>query len=115
MWHNFLADDLANQLNSDTAVLECRQASKPKLGEIYQRYVLTRVSPDEVISEYREAIKARPKDASYHYKLGETLFGCGRLDEALPAYEQAVALEPENNWYKFKLETVKSQVSQVAP
>ena len=111
MWHNFLADDLANQLADDKVFMERRRASQPGIREIIERFVLTRVSPDEVISEYREAVKWRPKNASYQFKLGETLLGCGRLDEAIAAYEQAVALEPDNNWYQFQLGTAKAKKS----
>ncbi|MDO8586340.1 MAG: WG repeat-containing protein [Armatimonadota bacterium] len=107
MYHNHLADDLAARIDDDATLLTCRQASKPKLGEIYRRYVLTRVSPDEVIYEYREAVKASPKEASYHSKLGQALLNCGRLDEAVAEYEQAAALEPDNTYYKSRVEAIR--------
>ena len=110
-WHGVLARDFERQLDSDNAFTSCQQAVKPTLAEIYQRYVLARVNPDEVFSQYREAIKDEPKDASYHFRFGEALPAWGRTDEALAEYRQAVALEPDNKSYKSKLEALEAQIA----
>ncbi len=112
MYHNYLATDLADQMGKDADFLTCREQARPKLGDIYQRYMLTRISPDEVISEYRAAIQARPKEASYQSKLGAVLLDCGRLDEALAAFQEAAKLEPENTYYQSQVETVKTQMGE---
>jgi hypothetical protein len=112
MYHNFLADSFANQLKSDVDFISCQQAARPRLGEILQRYILTRMSPDEVISEYKEAIAAKPQEANYHSKLAETLVTCGRLDEAVAEYEKAVALESSNSYFYIRLGLLKAQAAQ---
>ena len=110
LYHNYLANWLADLAKGDAAFVECRQAARPDLGEIYRRYLLTRISPDEVISEYRAAVTAEPKNASYHSKLGQALLDSGRSAEALAEYEQAVTLEPDNSYYKSRVEVVRAQV-----
>ena len=45
---------------------------------------------------YRLALAARPDDATAVFNLGVALEDLARADEALAAYESAVAIDPEN-------------------
>ncbi len=45
--------------------------------------------------ELRKLLESRPKDPDLHYSLGVVLRAQGKLDEALAAYEKALAIDPE--------------------
>jgi len=49
---------------------------------------------DGAISAYREALRRGPDNPAAHNELGIALRGRGRLDEALPEFERAVAMAP---------------------
>ena len=49
---------------------------------------------DGAISAYREALRRGPDNPAAHDELGIALRGRGRLDEALPEFERAVAMAP---------------------
>jgi tetratricopeptide (TPR) repeat protein len=54
-------------------------------------------SDDPVEQEYRTQIKVNPNDAAPLAGLANYLGNTGRVDEAIPLYEQSLELEP-NNW-----------------
>jgi tetratricopeptide (TPR) repeat protein len=58
-------------------------------------------STDAVEAEYLARIKAEPNDASAMAGLGSYLGQTGRVDEAIPWYEKALALEPENTEFRY--------------
>jgi len=51
-------------------------------------------SYDEVIAEFREAVRLAPGFAEAHYGLGDALGLSGALDEAVAEFRQAVELKP---------------------
>ncbi|MCJ7664096.1 MAG: WG repeat-containing protein, partial [Desulfobacterales bacterium] len=118
-WHVALADNLKEQEERDTEFMECqrpvsamhfiecRSPIVPTLAEIYQRYVVTRANPDEVIAEFRQAITLEPKNALYHAKLAEALFARGSIKEALAECQQADTLKLDNIYYKSVVEGIK--------
>lgn len=107
-YHNYLARDLEELADNNTGFISCHQADRPTLPEIYERYVLTRVAPDEVVSEYREAAKASPKNASYHSDLAGALVSNGQTAEALTEYEAALQLNPDNSYYQSRIDQLKA-------
>lgn len=58
-------------------------------------------SADAVEAEYLSRIDADPNDASAMAGLGNYLGNTGRVDEAIPWYEQAIALEPDNMDFRY--------------
>lgn len=48
---------------------------------------------DELIEKFKEQIKINPANVMAHYKLGETLHGAGRKDEAIAEYRKALKLD----------------------
>jgi tetratricopeptide (TPR) repeat protein len=50
---------------------------------------------DEAYQSYREAIRANPRYAEARLNLGVLLYEDKNLQEALPLFQQAVALKPE--------------------
>ena len=69
LYRKRLADDFADQMASDRAFIECQQTIGPRLGEIYERFVLTRVDPDEAIPEYEKALEIEPTNGYYYIRL----------------------------------------------
>jgi Flp pilus assembly protein TadD len=51
---------------------------------------------DEAIDLFRRGSAARPGDASALVSLGIAYASTGRLDEAIAAFEKAVAMDPKN-------------------
>jgi Tfp pilus assembly protein PilF len=50
----------------------------------------------EAEEAYRSALRANPREATYHYYLGETLSRRGRASDALACYERALKLKPQH-------------------
>ncbi|MFC2019839.1 tetratricopeptide repeat protein [Chloroflexota bacterium] len=50
---------------------------------------------DEAISEYDEAIRLDPQDATVYYKRGLTYYHLGQFERALKDYSKAVSLDPK--------------------
>lgn len=51
---------------------------------------------DEAIDAYKQAIVAKPENASYYNNLGNLLGRTGKIDEARAAYTKAAELDPPN-------------------
>ena len=49
---------------------------------------------DQAIAAYREAIRLKPDEASYHASMGFALQLDGKVDEAITAYREAIRLKP---------------------
>jgi tetratricopeptide (TPR) repeat protein len=109
--HRLLGGHLEDLMNDEIAFIGCQQPAKPTLPEIYERRVRERISPDEMLTQYREAVKAEPENDYSHFRLGKALLLCGANDEALAEYEQAITLKPSNDWYKTQLEVAKMQIA----
>lgn len=56
---------------------------------------------EQAIRSFKHAIALEPDNAEYHYKLSITYARSGRLTLALQSAEQACALEPAHETYKF--------------
>ena len=50
---------------------------------------------DEAISQYQEAIRLRPGNASAHNNLGNALARKGQMDEAIRQFQEALRLQPD--------------------
>ncbi|MDG2441929.1 MAG: tetratricopeptide repeat protein, partial [Luminiphilus sp.] len=103
-----LAQAQAENGETDQAVASYRSALELEndLAEAYRGLVailFARQHYAEVITLCNEMIRARPDYHAAHADLGTALQACGRMDEAMVAYGQAVALNPQNldarsNW-----------------
>ena len=72
-----------------------RPVSRAGRGEDYQ------VKLDEVVAEYREAIRLDPGFGDAYYRLGKALAAQGKVAEAIAAYDKAIELRAggENIYY----------------
>lgn len=109
--HRLLGGHLESLMNDEIGFIACQQPAKPTLPEIYERRVRARVSPDEMLTQYHEAVKAEPENDYCHYRLGKALLLCGLNDEALTEYQQAITLKPSSDWYKTELELAKTELA----
>lgn len=84
-----------------------RDAAKQKLADL----------SDKAVAEFQAAQKAAPeKDANLHLiwaKLGEAYDVAGRNDEAISAYQQAVAAKPDSAGYYNNLGNVLARAGKV--
>ncbi len=55
--------------------------------------------PDDALRHGRLALEAHPENAQVQYTMGLLLDAAGRSADALPYYERAVQLEPDNELY----------------
>ena len=55
-------------------------------------------NPDSAISEYEEAIRAKPRMFQAHGNLGLLLIDKGRTDEAMQQLREALAINPRDEW-----------------
>jgi tetratricopeptide (TPR) repeat protein len=53
---------------------------------------------DGAAASFRAALEHDPKDVGVRLDLGDMLCSAGRVDEGLAAYEEALELEPGNDW-----------------
>lgn len=109
--HRLLGGKLEGLISDEIAFIGCQQPTKPTLAEIYERRVRARVSSDEMLSQYREAVKAEPENDYCHFRLGKALLLCGLNDEAVGEYQKAIDLKPGNQWYGTQLELAKEQIA----
>ena len=54
----------------------------------------------EALVLFQEALNINPKDAAANYETARVLTALGRSDEALVAAKMAIAISPDNMWYK---------------
>jgi tetratricopeptide (TPR) repeat protein len=70
---------------------------------------------EQVVLCYREAIGLQPQDATLHTNLGTALARLGRLTEAIPQFEAAVAIDPGLEAAKHNLESARSMLQSRKP
>jgi len=70
---------------------------------------------EEVVLCYREAIGLQPRDATLHTNLGTALARLGRLTEAIPQFEAAVAIDPDLEAAKHNLASARSMLQLQKP
>ena len=86
-----------------------------KLAEAHFRYALSLDRERQlaaVISELHQAIQRAPHVAIYHYHLGLAYHRKGQHKRAIPAYEQALKLDPDNQRFQKHLEFVRVELGQ---
>lgn len=79
----------------DRSERDARGGSLAALGELSRLYHANGFSP-EAIQCYQALLHADPTNARWPHLLAQLLASYGRLDEALPAEQQAVALAPNH-------------------
>ena len=67
---------------------------------------------DKAIEVYRAAIEAMPENAFFDRSLGRILEQENRLDEALAAYESAVAKDPDSEFYAGLVEATRRRLDR---
>ena len=86
-----------------------------KLAEAHFRYALSLDRERQlaaVISELHQAIQRAPYVAIYHYHLGLAYHRRGQHKRAIPAYEQALKLDPDNQRFQKHLEFARAELGQ---
>ena len=76
------------------------------------RALLESGQPAEAIRVLEETAKLRPEAAQPHALLGGIHYGEGRLEEAVSAYRQAVAREPQHARYQARLAEILAQAGR---
>jgi cytochrome c-type biogenesis protein CcmH/NrfG len=71
-------------------------AALPMLGAYGNKRALRQMAEDR-IAQYLGAIGFDPKNAAAHAYLADAYMECGRVDDAIAAYETAIALSPEHS------------------
>jgi predicted Zn-dependent protease len=66
---------------------------------------------EKALSVVNGLIEERPEDPYFHELKGQMLFENGRIDEALPAYQKAVELAPEQPLIRMGLAEVQLQTN----
>jgi len=101
---------LTNAGSLDAALIDLKRAEslRPELGEIYAsrgNVLFYQSSFEEALAEYDRGITAGMKKLhAAHYDRGLALEQLGRIDEAKDAYRQSIALAPEFELAKARLE-----------
>lgn len=67
---------------------------------------------DKAIEVYRAAIEAMPENAFFDRSLGRILEQENRLDEALAAYESAMAKDPDSEFYADLVEATRRRLDR---
>ena len=86
-----------------------------KLAEAHFRYALSLDREHQltgVISELHQAIQRAPHVPIYHYHLGLAYHRKGQHKRAIPAYEQALKLDPDNQRFQKHLEFARVESGQ---
>ncbi|KAI9255177.1 hypothetical protein BDA99DRAFT_442302 [Phascolomyces articulosus] len=68
---------------------------------------------DKAVSDANSAIEIDPKYSKGYSRLGHALFCQQKYQEAVDAYEQGLALDPENATIKSSMATAKSKIGSV--
>ena len=95
--HDRMVGKLDGFLSPPAKTLRRRKPNDRSVGSRYARAVaLYRSSRiDQALEAVDGLLREAPDDAYFHELRGQMLFENGRLKDALPAYERAVALRPE--------------------
>src|SRR4030042_5504362 len=59
--------------------------------------------PGQALAPYQRAVPPQPQDAHLRSLLGRAYQSLGRIEEATLAYQQALSIDPGNQWAKAQL------------
>ena len=71
--------------------------------EAYNRFAIKAAQAqlwNEAVFRWNQVISIDPEDAKAHNNLGVAYEALGNMDEAIPAYQRAAELEPNNKYYR---------------
>jgi Flp pilus assembly protein TadD len=112
-WHNALGTALLTQQKGPQAEVEyMRAVMLDRNNSQFLRDLQSALSPYQpnriagTESDYRDAVRSEPKNASTHYDLARFLERNKKWLEAETEYKEAVRLEPENPWWHNSLASV---------
>jgi len=113
---------MKEHFNNGLAFLDQERAAKGELAKVpadqrdQAKQKITDLS-DKAIAEFQEANKIAPeKDPNHHLfwaRMGEAYDLAGRNDDAINAYQQAVALKPDNASYYNNLGNVLARAGKI--
>jgi tetratricopeptide (TPR) repeat protein len=111
-----LVNAAINLTDSERAVKLLWQATEvdPTFAEAYiylALYYNSRSNFDKVVDVYRRLVKFQPKEVSAYLNIGEAYmsFTPPRLEEALPYYRKALALDPTSSFAALRLGEIYAQ------
>ena len=95
--HDRMVGKLEGYLSPPAKTLRRRKPNGRSVGSRYARAVALYRSAriDRALDAVDGLLREAPDDAYFHELRGQMLFESGRLKDALPAYERAVALRPD--------------------
>ena len=95
--HDRMVGKLEGYLSPPAKTLRRRKPNDRSVGSRYARAVALYRSAriDRALDAVDGLLREAPDDAYFHELRGQMLFESGRLKDALPAYEKAVALRPD--------------------
>jgi tetratricopeptide (TPR) repeat protein len=103
----FLDQERAAKAEQSKATADQRDAAKAKVLDL----------SDKAIAEFQQAEKIAPeKDPNHHLfwaRMGEAYDVAGRNDEAIKAYQQAIAAKPESSSYYNNLGNVLARAGKI--
>jgi tetratricopeptide (TPR) repeat protein len=119
--HANLASALIKEQRWEPAAAELRnvladspddQGTRKKLGDVLRLlgYIgAQKGSLLEAVSYWRESLQYRPNDAAMHNDLGEVLVRLGRTREAVPEFEAALSIDPNQENAKRNLQAARGR------
>jgi Flp pilus assembly protein TadD len=79
---------------------------------MWSRELIAANNLEQVVVCYREALELRPQDAGLHTNLGTALARLGRLKEAIPQFEEALAISPDLEAAKQNLASARTMLQE---
>jgi predicted Zn-dependent protease len=111
--HARMQAKLAGFLQPPAETLQDYPADSDAIPDRYARAIAHYRVPEleKALSVVNGLIEERPEDPYFHELKGQMLFENGRIDEALPAYQKAVELAPEQPLIRMGLAEVQLQTN----
>jgi predicted Zn-dependent protease len=114
--HDRMVAKLRGYLDPLRQVLKHYPKSDQSIAARYARTIATYRAKDykSALRQMKGLLAAEPKNPYFHELLGQILFEYGRLEEALPAYEMAIAALPRESTIHLALARVFIELNRPA-
>ena len=117
--HTFLGWSLSQLGQTEAAIAQCKKAIEvdPDYGNPYNDigvYLIDLGRPDEAIPWLKKAMEAKRYCCFQypHFNLGRILLAKGRIDDAVRAFERALAIDPDYLPARKALEVIRERAGE---